>query len=132
MKVCPKCGRRSGSEELYCAGCGTSLASLPPEPTYGPPPPLGPAMRGERPPNNHLTKAIIATVLCCLPLGVAAIVQAASVNGKFFAGDLAGAESAARSASTLANWSIGVGLAGSLLYVALMLAGIMSEPSAFL
>jgi hypothetical protein len=75
------------------------------------------------PPDNHLAKAILATVLCCLPIGIVAIVHASSVNGKFIAGDLPGAQRASRQANDWANWSIGLGLAGGILYFLFMLVG---------
>ncbi len=80
-----------------------------------PPPPAG-ATGGDTPPDNHLAKAIISTILCCLPLGIVAIVYASSVNGKFMAGDIAGAREASRNASNWGNWSIGAGLVGGILY----------------
>ena len=61
--------------------------------SYGapPPPPLGSGynqpMAGSTPPPNYLVWAILSTVLCCLPLGVASIVYAAQVNSKWYAGD---------------------------------------------
>ena len=60
---------------------------------------------------NHLVKAIIVTVLCCLPMGIVAIVYAASVNGKLQAGDYAGAVEASQKANSWANWGLGIGLA---------------------
>lgn len=57
------------------------------------------------PPPNHLVWAILTTVLCCLPLGIASIVFAAQVNGKYAAGDIAGAQESARKAKQFAIWS---------------------------
>lgn len=59
---------------------------------------------------SHLAKAIIATILCCLPLGIVSIVYAAQVSGKVAAGDVVGAREASRNADTWANWAIGLGL----------------------
>jgi hypothetical protein len=126
MTYCPKCGRQATSAERFCSSCGQEL----PQDTGGfydpdgprrdielvsPPPPAG-ATGGDTPPDNHLAKAIISTILCCLPLGIVAIVYASSVNGKFMAGDIAGAREASRNASNWGNWSIGAGLVGGILY----------------
>jgi hypothetical protein len=86
----------------------------------GPPPPQG-AGGGQYPAtaphvHNHLTKAILATIFCCLPLGIVAIVKAAQVNGKIEAGNYAGAVQASNEADNWANWSIGIGLTAELLY----------------
>ncbi|MBC9224793.1 CD225/dispanin family protein [Aeromicrobium sp. 636] len=80
-----------------------------------PPPPSGPV--GQTPPPNNLVWAILTTLFCCLPLGVVSIVYAAQVNGKFAAGDLAGAQDSSRKAKTWAIWSAVVGLVAIVLYV---------------
>jgi len=80
-----------------------------------PPPPSGPV--GQTPPPNNLVWAILTTLFCCLPLGVVSIVYAAQVNGKFAAGDLAGAQDSSRKAKTWAIWSAAVGLVSIVLYI---------------
>ena len=47
---------------------------------------------------NNLVWAILATLFCCLPLGIVSIVYAALVDGKRAASDLAGARESARKA----------------------------------
>jgi hypothetical protein len=80
-----------------------------------PPPPAGPV--GQTPPPNNLVWAILSTLFCCLPLGVVSIVFAAQVNGKFAAGDLAGAQESSRKAKQWAIWSAVVGLVTIVLYI---------------
>jgi hypothetical protein len=77
----------------------------------------GYAARGPAP-NNYLVWAILATLFCCLPAGIVAIVKAASVNGKWNAGDQAGAEEAANQAKTWVIISAVVGLAFSAVLLA--------------
>lgn len=72
---------------------------------------------------NYLVLAIIS-LFCCLPLGVVAIIFAAQVNGKVAAGDTAGALDASKKAKMFSYISIGLGLAGILCYVLLLLLGI--------
>ena len=55
-------------------------------------------------PDNNLVWAILCTVLCCLPLGIVAIVKASSVNNLYDRGDYAGAEAAAKSAKSWSIW----------------------------
>ncbi len=57
----------------------------------------GTAQSGQTPP-TYLWQSIVVTVLCCLPLGIPAIVFAAQVNSKVAAGDIAGAEESSRKA----------------------------------
>lgn len=68
---------------------------------------------------NHLVKAILVTLFCCLPLGIVSIISAAQVNGKLETGDRAEAERLAARANRWANWAIGVGLAWMVLYLLL-------------
>ena len=77
------------------------------------------------PPPNYLVWAILSTVFCCLPLGIASIVFAAQVNGKYAAGDVAGAQESSRKAKQFAIWSAVVGVViGALYAVAVVAAGV--------
>jgi hypothetical protein len=88
----------------------------PPPPPYGAPPPMGhPA--GGPPPANNLVWAILSTVLCCLPLGIASIVFASQVNTTWAQGDIAGAHESARKAKQFAIWGAVAGLVFVVLYV---------------
>ena len=83
--------------------------STPPSP-YGQYPapygnlPGGPQYYGP-PPDNYLVWAILATVLCCVPLGVASIVFSSQVNTKWAMGDVQGALDSANKAKQFALWS---------------------------
>jgi predicted secreted protein len=89
---------------------------------YGaaPPPSYGSASPGGPPPPNYLVWAILTTVFCCLPLGIASIVFAAQVNGKWAAGDVAGANESSRKARQFAIWSAIAGVVLAVLYVVLV------------
>jgi hypothetical protein len=87
---------------------GASPLSAPARKVSAPPPPqpvaavpgrnagFGAASR----PKTYLMEAIVATLLCCIPFGIVAIVYAAQVDSKFSAGDYQGAQKAAHSAKT--------------------------------
>lgn len=80
------------------------------------------------PPPNYLVWAILSTIFCCLPLGIASIVFAAQVNGKYAAGDVAGAQESSRKAKQFAIWSAVVGVVvGALYAVAVVAAGAGSD-----
>lgn len=68
-------------------------------------------------PANNLVSAILATVLCCLPLGVVAIVFAAQVDTKWASGDWYGAQDSAKKAKLFANLSVAGAVAGIVLYI---------------
>lgn len=72
------------------------------------------------PPPNNLVFAIISAVLCCMPLGVIAIIFATQVNSKWAQGDVAGAEKASRNAKNFAIWSV---ISVVILYGALAVLG---------
>jgi hypothetical protein len=59
---------------------------------------------------NYLIPAIISA-LCCLPLGVVAIIFAAQVNGKVTTGDMAGALNSSKKAKMFSYIAIGLGIA---------------------
>jgi len=78
------------------------------------------------PPPNHLVWAILSTLFCCLPLGIASIVFAAQVNGKWTAGDVAGAQDASKKARQFALWATIVGVVIAVLYILLAVVGAIS------
>ena len=68
-------------------------------------------------PANNLVSAILATVLCCLPLGVVAIVFASQVDTKWASGDWYGAQDSAKKAKLFANLSVAGAVVGIVLYI---------------
>ena len=66
---------------------------------------------------NYLVHSIIVTVLCCLPLGIPAIIFAAQVNGKIQAGDIQGAMESSRKAKMWVWWSFGTGFVFQSIYL---------------
>lgn len=81
------------------------------------------------PPPNYLVWAILSTVLCCLPLGIASIVFAAQVNGKYASGDIAGAQDSSRKAKQFAIWGAVAGVIVIVLYILLVVVAIGSDSS---
>jgi hypothetical protein len=77
---CRKCGILNSDVLQTCSRCGEPL-QLPLSASPIPPPSVP----------TYLGWAICSTILCCWPLGIPAIVYAASVNGKLAGGDYDGA-----------------------------------------
>ena len=67
------------------------------------------------PPDNKLVWSILATIFCCLPFGVVAIIKSAEVNSKWNNGDVAGANQSAAEAGKWVKWSVIVGIIGAVL-----------------
>jgi hypothetical protein len=76
---------------------------------------------------NYLVFAILATILCCLPAGIPAIVYAAQVNGKLQAGDIAGAQEASKNARMWCFISAALGLGVGLIWGLLAFLGALSH-----
>lgn len=74
-----------------------------------------------QPPKTWLVESILATLFCCLPLGVVGIVNASKVESRFDAGDFEGANKASADAGTWTKWSFGIGIVGGIIYFIVML-----------
>ncbi len=74
------------------------------------------------PPPNHLVWAILSTVLCCLPLGIASIVFSTRVNSKWAAGDVQGAQEASKKAKNFAIAAAVVSLVFGVLWAIVAIA----------
>ncbi|MGE8280014.1 MAG: CD225/dispanin family protein [Stenotrophomonas sp.] len=71
--------------------------------------------------SNNLVWAILATVFCCLPLGIVSIINAAKVNGLLAAGDVAGARDASEKAKKWAIYAAAAGVIVTILYIVLVM-----------
>ncbi|MCO5055093.1 CD225/dispanin family protein [Thermomonas sp.] len=67
--------------------------------------------------SNNLIWAILATLFCCLPLGIVSIIYAAKVDGLVAAGNYAAAQEAADKAKSWAMWAAGAFVILMVLYV---------------
>jgi len=122
---CKHCGQENASNAVRCIRCGESMTPeiASPKPTADAPPApptYASATSASTTVGNNLVWAILATLFCCLPTGIVAIVYAAQVNTKLSHGDLAGAQEAARNAATWSWVSFGLGLLFSVGYFGLV------------
>ena len=92
---CRSCGAQLADKAVQCPKCGTAVV-VKPIPT-------------------HMVDAILATIFCCLPFGIPAIVYASQVNPRIAAGDYEGATRASKKASMWMLISVGAGVAVLLL-----------------
>lgn len=76
---------------------------------------------------NYLVQSILVTVLCCMPLGVVAIVFAAQVNSKLAVGDYAGAVDASNKAKLFSWLGFGLGLVGVVFWFIAAFAGALAH-----
>lgn len=93
-----------------------------PAPQPAPNPPYPPQPQDNKPgvpcPNNNLVWAILVTIFCCMPLGIVAIIKAASVNTLYAQGQYIQATEAARQAR---NWAIWAACAAAVVWMVYIL-----------
>lgn len=73
--------------------------------------PVAPTMVYQPPSEDHMCRAIFATLCCFWPVGIFAIMKASEARSAYARGDAAGGQSASASARQLSNIAIGVGIA---------------------
>jgi hypothetical protein len=76
-------------------------------------------------PPTYMLQAVLATMFCCMPMGIMAIVKASQVSSAWSMGDAATAQQRSNEARTWINWSvIGSLIFGAAYFVLILLAGI--------
>lgn len=115
---CPECNMQISDSASSCPHCGA---------------PLKPAQQvvsnpqaDQVCPETHLTKAILVTIFCCWPLGIPAIVNAASVSSAFLTGHYDVALEKSQKANQWCKYTIIAGVVFWVFYIALIVAlGVM-------
>ncbi|MDD2476849.1 MAG: CD225/dispanin family protein [Dysgonamonadaceae bacterium] len=78
-----------------------------------------------QPPKTWLVESILATLFCCLPLGIVGIVNATKVESRFYVKDYDGALQASADAAKWAKLSFGIGIAvGVIYFIVALITGI--------
>lgn len=79
-------------------------------PVQSPSTPYNPNFAGNQCPQNYMIPAILSTLLCCLPTGIAAIIYSSKVEKLWAQGDKAGAINSSEQAKTWCIISLGLGI----------------------
>jgi len=112
---CKQCGTQNDDNAFKCVQCGEGLQDVQ-------------AVASNMPQvSSNLVFAILATLFCCLPFGIVAIVYAAQVNGKLQAGDYNGAVDSSKKAAMWSWVSFGIGLVGIILCFIVVALGVASS-----
>lgn len=108
---CRKCGTPNDDNAFKCVSCSAVIQDV------------GSTALAEGPVPNYMAQAILTTLFCCLPFGIAAIVYAAQVTPKLQAGDRVGALASSAKARQWSWVAFGLGLIVVLIYVLAAAAG---------
>ena len=81
----------------------------------------------QAPPKTWLVESILVTLFCCLPFGIAGIVNASKVESRFYAGDITAAQQASDNAKKWTIVSLIVGASGIIIYIILMFLGVAAS-----
>ena len=109
---CPNCGTEVHEKAVVCIKCGVGLNN--PTPKY---------FSSDQPqPKTWLVESILVTLFCCLPFGIAGIVNAANVSSRLSVGDVEGAEKASQQAGKWTKWAFWIGIIGVILYLIALVA----------
>ena len=147
MPLCPRCGHDNPAGSTFCSSCGSSMDAPPPPPPGGappppppggppfPPPPPGPGPgpyggMGGPPPGagtqvpDYFVPAIISTLCCCLPAGIASIVYSSKARSNRDMGNIPAALEASKQAKMWLIIAVVAGLAvGGIYFVAMAMGG---------
>lgn len=83
-------------------------------------------LNNQKPPKTWLVESILVTLFCCLPFGIAGIVNASKVESRFYAGDIDGANRSSEEAKKWTTVSFWIGLAVVVIYLIVVIAGAAS------
>lgn len=78
-------------------------------------------------PKTWLVESILATIFCCLPLGIVGIVNAAKVESKYNTGDVVGALESSKEAGKWTKISFFIGIAVYVIYILVAFLGVFSS-----
>jgi hypothetical protein len=107
---CPNCGSEVSEKAVVCVKCGVALNNS-----------VSVKTNGNSQPKTWLVESILVTLFCCLPFGIAGIVNASNVSSKFASGDIDGATKASMQAGKWTKWGFISGLIVLVLYIGSMI-----------
>jgi hypothetical protein len=112
---CRNCGQFIDNNSVRCNNCGEATGYRQ-QPIYV-----------AEPIPTYLVHAILATLFCCMPFGIVAIVYAAMAQSKCQSGDIEGARMASQSACKWCWLSFWLGLLPVGIWLLVAIAGIASS-----
>lgn len=80
-------------------------------------------------PDSNMVWAVLSTVLCCLPIGIFAIINSNRVDELYARGDYQGAEEAAKASKNYVKWSVITASIAWIIAIILTVLGTLSQQS---
>ena len=71
-------------------------------------------------PKNYLVESILATVFCCMPLGIVALIYASGVTNAYYRGEYAVAQYKSTQARKWLKWSVILGVLYIIFWVVIL------------
>lgn len=93
---CPNCDSQVPNGAAFCEKCGVQFKASPVAKKRSPG--GGGGSRGGAAPPSYLVLSILATMFCCLPTGIVAIIKSTQVGGALARGDYNAAQDASSAA----------------------------------
>lgn len=118
--TCRECGAHISDSATACPQCGSPVVHTATPQSYQ-------NNNAQVCPETHLTKAIIVTLLCCWPLGIPAIVNAAGVSNAFAAGNYQLALQKSNDAEKWSKYCIIAGVVFWVLYIIIIVVAVLLE-----
>ena len=116
-RFCTNCGKAIADNCSFCTNCGAPAPSSQPQYQFN----FGGAQQTQQPmgpkPNNYMVWSILATLFCCLPLGIWSIICSSKVNRLYQQGDYNGAVDASNKAKRWVIISAIIGIIANVAYV---------------
>ncbi len=124
---CGVCGTNNDDSALHCIQCGAKLGvAEPPPPVAVVPVPVAAGTPTVSIP-NYMVQAILMTVCCCLPIGIACIIKASKVDKLLALQDYTGARAASDENKKLLWIGAGLGAAAALIYLIFVIIGAVAN-----
>lgn len=111
--ICPQCGTNNDEGSAFCVQCGARLTPTAMQPPVGSQ--IAPPVAVDIP--TYLVQSILATLCCCLPMGIVCIIKANGVKKLIATGDYQAAIQASNENKKILWIAFGVGLVINGLYV---------------
>lgn len=128
MAFCANCGNQVNDGVAFCPKCGQAINATPnaqqqtvsaqqTAQTYQQP------QQQPMKPDSNMILAILSTLFCCLPMGVAATISASKVDKLYYAGQYNAAEEASNRAKKYSMIGAILGIIVSLVYFTICFIG---------